>query len=182
MAKADRGSSEPNTTAAAKSGDASPFDQSRVQTERRAATERLLSRLRAIDRSHRAPSARSYAHHYVREQEPLILQLLDAGVGPGEILADLVMTFPSIPREDLRHAIWKLRDRRRKRSPVSTPSLGRVRSTGKEAVATNKRSPDREAHARHPGDQRPDESDEDYRLRKALEGSGATKRDFIGES
>jgi hypothetical protein len=32
-------------------------------------------------------------------------------------------------------------------------------------------------------DQRADESDEDYRLRKALEGSGAVlKRDFIGES
>ena len=168
-------------TPSTKRGDVSPLDQSKIQTERRAATDRLLSRLQSIDRSHKAPSARAYAHLYVREQEALILQLLDAGVAAGEILADLVMTFPSIPREDLRHAIWQLRDRHRKQRPIGAASARRVPTVVNLPVTIDHGPLGHHQVAGASQDQRPDESDEDYRLRKALEGPGAIKRDFIGE-
>jgi hypothetical protein len=61
-----------------------------------------------------ARTPRAYAYRYVREQESLILGLLNAGVGTDEILAHLALTFPSIPTADFRHAIAHLRDRRRK--------------------------------------------------------------------
>ena len=171
MAKADSSRVLPNT---------SPFDQSKVQTERQAATERLLSRLNALDRTQRAPSARAYAYSYIREQESLILQLLDAGVAPSEILADLVITFPSIPRRDLHYAIGKLRERRRRKSSIkSTPA--QARGVGEPSVFTKQAPLERQDVVAGRGDQRPDESDEDYRLRRALEGPGAIKRDFIGE-
>ena len=122
------------------------LDHSKIQAERRVATERLLARLKAIDATQDAQTPRAYASRYIREQEPVILRLLDVGVGTDEILSDLAMSFPSIPKTDLRHAI------------APQP-----------------------AHTRRPvSNRRPDESDEDYRLRKALEGSD-DRRQFIGE-
>jgi len=61
---------------------------------------------------HRRRRARAYASGYVRKREPLNLQLLEAGVGIEEILANLDLSFPSISRAALRHAIGQLQDRR----------------------------------------------------------------------
>ncbi len=44
-----------------------------MQTERRAATDRLLARLKALDTTEGAQTPRAYAQRYVREQESLIL-------------------------------------------------------------------------------------------------------------
>lgn len=152
------------------------LDQSRMQTERRAATHRLLARLKSLGAPQGAETPRAHAHRYVREQESLILGLLNAGVGTDEILTDLALTFPSIPTADFRHAIAQLRDRRRKfigasattaaGPPASTQASG---SSGEPAVSPAAT------------DQRPEESDEDYQLRKVLEGSADQHRQFIGE-
>ncbi len=91
------------------------LDPSRRQSAHRAATSRLRARLKALERSQETQTPRAYARRYVREQESLIFGLLNAGVGTEEILADLVLTFPSIPAADFRHALAQLRDRRRKR-------------------------------------------------------------------
>ena len=158
-----------------------PLDHSKIQAERRVATERLLARLKAIDATQDAQTPRAYASRYIREQEPVILRLLDVGVGTDEILSDLAMSFPSIPKIDLRHAIAQLRDRRRKQAGTSTTASGRAHGLTPPLTpsdATPARPP---ANTGRPvGDRRPDESDEDYRLRKVLEGSD-DRRQFIGE-
>jgi hypothetical protein len=157
------------------------LDQSRMQTERRAATHRLLARLKSLGAAQGAETPRAHAHRYVREQESLILGLLNAGVGTEEILTDLALTFPSIPTADFRHAIAQLRDRRRKYMGTSTTV-----AAGPPASTPASGSPDEPAASaadRAPAatDQRPEESDEDYQLRRALEGSTDQHRQFIGE-
>ena len=79
-----------------------------MHAERQVATLRLLARLKAIDSTLDVQTARAYASRYIREQEPLILRLLDAGVGVEEVLADLAISFPSISKSDLRYAIAQL--------------------------------------------------------------------------
>ena len=103
-----------------------PLDHSKIQAERRVATERLLARLKAIDATQDAQTPRAYASRYIREQEPAILRLLDAGVGTDELLSDLAMSFPSIPKIDLRHAVAQLRDRRRKQTGTTTTTPGQA--------------------------------------------------------
>ena len=139
-------------------------------------------RLKAIDSAQEAQTSRAYASRYIREQEPLILRLLDAGVGIEEILADLAISFPSIPKSDLRYAIAQLRDRRRKQIGASA-----TRSAGAHQL-TQRRAPREAAESSPPtdplatqSDQRPDESDEDYRLRQSLEGTDGLRQQFIGE-
>ena len=155
------------------------LDPSRLQTERRAATDRLLARLKALDGRHIAQTPRAYAQRYVRQQEALILGLLNAGVGTEEILTDLALAFSSIPTAEFRHAIAQLRDRQRKQigaspaTPPARPALAPTPRTSSESGPTASPSPAR--------DRRPDESDEDYRLRKALEGPPDQSRQFIGE-
>ena len=158
-----------------------PLDHSTIQAERRVATERLLARLKAIDATQDAQTPRAYASRYIREQEPVILRLLNAGIGVDEILADLAMSFPSIPKADLRHAIAQLRDRRRKQTGTSTTTSGQAHRQTQPLAPNNATAAPRPANTGRPvSDRRPDESDEDYRLRKALEGSD-DRRQFIGE-
>jgi len=159
-----------------------PFDRSRVWAEREVATLRLLARLKAIDSTKEAQSSRVYASRYIREQEPLILRLLDAGVGIEEIIADLAISFPSIPKADLRYAIAQLRDRRRKQIGASaTRSEGAHRLTQRPAPREAEECrPPRDPLATQ-SDQRPDESDEDYRLRRSLDGTDGVRQQFIGE-
>jgi hypothetical protein len=87
------------------------FDRSRVHAERQVATPRLLARLKAIDSTLDVQTARAYASRYIREQEPLILRLLDAGVGVEEVLADLAISFPCA-RSPLNYARRSFRRRR----------------------------------------------------------------------
>jgi hypothetical protein len=159
-----------------------PFDPSTMQAERRVATDRLLARLKVIEVKQDAQTLRAYACRYVREQEPVILRLLDAGVGTEEILADLAISFQSIPKADLRYAIAQLRDRRRKQLASTPTGFARGAAPIRQGETGDIARPLREASSVPPaGDRRPDESDEDYRLRKALEGPDGERRRFIGE-
>jgi len=92
---------------------ATRLDRWKLEAERKAATERLLARLKAVDATQEAETSRTYAASYIREKAPRILRLLDAGVATDEILADLSISFPSLPKADLRYAIALLRERRR---------------------------------------------------------------------
>jgi hypothetical protein len=164
-------------------GAASPLlDQSRLQSERRAATDRLLARLKALDRTHAAQTPRAHAQRYVRQQEALILGLLNAGVGTEEILTDLALAFSSIPTAEFRHAIAQLRDRQRKQISASArlPGAPRAASTSPADSSGEARPRSADSTLANP-DRRPDESEEDYRLRKALEGPTDQSRHFIGE-
>ena len=87
------------------------LDPPRRQSEHRAATGRLLARLKALERSQETQTPRAYARRYVREQESLVLGLLNAGVRTEEILTDLALAFLSIPTADFRHVLAQLRDR-----------------------------------------------------------------------
>lgn len=158
------------------------FDPSTIHAERKIATDRLLARLKVIEVKQDAQTLRAYASRYVREQEPVILRLLHAGVGTEEILADLAISFQSIPKADLRYAIAQLRDRRRKQ--LGSTATGSARGhapirilesdgAGRLLPATNGAPP--------ASDRRSDESDEDYRLRKSLEGTDDQRQQFIGE-
>ena len=158
------------------------FDRSRVHAERQVATLRLLARLKAIDSTLDVQTARAYASRYIREQEPLIRRLLDAGVGVEEVLADLAISFPSIPKSDLRYAIAQLRDRRRKQTGTAAAARAKALATEPQSV----RGESAQARASvnpvaEPLPQRPDESDEDYRLRQSLEGPADMRAQFIGE-
>ncbi len=141
---------------------------SRRQSEHRAATGRLLARLKALERPQETQTPRAYARRYVREQESLILGLLNVGVGIEEILADLARTFPSIPTADIRHALAQLRDRRRKHLAARTSAgEGASASTavpgslaGETGVPSSPRAPSG-------ADRPPQEPDEEERLRRA---------------
>lgn len=157
------------------------LDQSTMQTERRATTDRLLARLKALDGSSGTLTARAYAGRYVREQESLLLRLLGSGVGIDEILTDLAVSFPSIPASDWRRAIAQLRDRRRKYLAASAtlPEVAPARTMPSDAQDTPDPEPATPANT---ADRRPDETEEDYRLRKALEAPSDLRPRFIGES
>ena len=156
------------------------MDQSKMQSERRAATDRLLARLKALDRK-AVQTPRAYAQRYVREQESLILGLLNAGVGTGEILTELALAFPSIPGADFRHAIAQLRDRRRKQigATAAAPTVHSVSMSVSEAPS--RALPQTTDSVPLAPDRQPDESEQDYGLRKELEGAPDQSRSFIGE-
>lgn len=163
-------------------GASSPLlDLSRLQTERRAATDRLLARLKALDGTRAAQTPRAYAQRYVRQQEALILGLLNAGVGTEEILTDLALAFSSIRTAEFRHAIAQLRDRQRKQIGASPATTSARTGSAPPPRTSSEAPPGSTASAPSAPDRRPDESDEDYRLRKALEGPPNQSRQFIGE-
>ncbi|MGB6450330.1 MAG: hypothetical protein WBE92_06230 [Steroidobacteraceae bacterium] len=157
------------------------LDQSRMQAQRRAATDRLLARLKALDGTHAAQTPRAYAQRYVRQQEALILGLLNAWVGTEEILTDLAPALSSIPTAEFRHAIAQLRDRQRKQIGAS-PATAPARPAAAQPPGASDQAPSGPtASTPSAPDRRADESDEDYRLRKALEGPPDQSRQFIGE-
>ena len=100
-----------NAHSPAQAASAPPFDRSRTQPARRAATMRLLARLKAIDSTQEAPSARACQRLCpgTRAADP---RLDEAGVGTEEIVVDLALSLPSIWRAALRHAIGEPRDAR----------------------------------------------------------------------
>ena len=112
MSEANPHGNAGNADRPAQAASAWPFDRSRTQPARRAATRRLLAGLKAIDSTQETPSARAHASGYVREREPLIPRLNEAGFGMEEIQADLALSFPSISRAAQRHAVGQPRDNR----------------------------------------------------------------------
>uniref|UniRef100_E6QX49 Uncharacterized protein n=1 Tax=mine drainage metagenome TaxID=410659 RepID=E6QX49_9ZZZZ len=156
---------------------------------------KLLEKKRA---ARTAASPREFALRSVRGLEPILQQLFDEGVGTLEVLAFLTSSLPTIPIADMKYALESLRGRRR-----------RLRVTPSKSVATKTNAeltPDKPAELANPkqrarkpatsriahtptdlpswadgSDQRPDESDEDYRLRKEIEGPPEARHKFIGE-
>ncbi|SCC93136.1 hypothetical protein THIX_30364 [Thiomonas sp. X19] len=164
--------------------DAPPFDAAAADAQRQTASERLLARLQARQAAQRAVSPREYAQRYVREQESLITELLGSGASFDEVLAELSLTFAAIPKADLRHALGQLRERQRQRlrsrevpKPAPQSATPVSVTTAAQRVST---LPDLPAWA-DGSDQRADESDADYRLRKQFEGPPEARRAFIGE-
>lgn len=158
------------------------LNPSRRQSEHRAATGRLLARLKALERSQETQTPRVYAHRYVREQESLILGLLNAGVRTEEILTDLALTFPSISTADFRHALAQLRDRRRKHLAArASAGEGASASTAAPGSLAGETGAPPGPRAPSGADRPPQEPDEEERLRCALEGPPDQPRQFIGE-
>uniref|UniRef100_E6PP71 Uncharacterized protein n=1 Tax=mine drainage metagenome TaxID=410659 RepID=E6PP71_9ZZZZ len=167
--------------------DAPPFDAAAADAQRQTASERLLARLQARQAAQRAVNPREYAQRYVREQESLITELLGSGASFDEVLAELSLTFAAIPKADLRHALGQLRERQRQRlrsreAPKPAPqSITSAAAKTSVSVAPHVSTlPDLPAWA-DGSDQRADESDADYRLRKQFEGPPEARRPFIGE-
>ncbi len=146
-----------------------------------------------------ASSTREFALRSVRGLEPILHQLFDEGVGTMEVLTFLTSSLPAIPIADMKYALDSLRGRRRRLRV--TPNKTAATKAGNEPVPSNPTEPvkpkqqtskpatSRDAHIptdlpswADGSDQRPDESDEDYRLRKEIEGPPEARHKFIGEN
>lgn len=156
---------------------------------------KLLEKKRAARTS---ASTREFALRSVRGLEPILQQLFDEGVGTMEVLTFLTSSLPAIPIADMKYALDSLRDRRRRLHV--TPSKSSAAKAGSKPVPSEPTEPvkpkpptSKPATNRitnipadlpswaDGSDQRPDESDEDYRLRKEIEGPPEARHKFIGE-
>lgn len=156
---------------------------------------KLLDKKRAARTS---ASTREFALRSVRGLEPILIQLFDEGVGTMEVLAFLTSSLPPIPPADLKYALDALRGRPRRLRVTpskaaakagSKPSPTQPAESKKPTSPTNRPATNRTANmiADLPSwadgsDKRPDESDDDYRLRKEVEGPPEARRKFIGEA
>ncbi|MHB1676258.1 MAG: hypothetical protein ACYCSS_01800 [Sulfuriferula sp.] len=152
---------------------------------------KLLEKKRAARTS---ASTREFALRSVRGLEPILHQLFDEGVGTMEVLTFLTSSLPAIPIADMKYALDSLCGRRRRlrvtpnKTGAAKAGIEPVPSKPAEPVKTSKQATGRNAQipADLPSwadgsDQRPDESDEDYRLRKEIEGPPEARQKFIGE-
>ncbi len=156
---------------------------------------KLLEKKRA---ARTASSTREFALRSVRGLEPILQQLFDEGVGTMEVLTFLTSSLPAIPIADMKYALDSLRGRRRRLRV--TPIKSGATKAGNEPAPSNPAEPvktkpliSKPATSRNAqipadlpswadgSDQRPDESDEDYRLRKEIEGPPEARHKFIGE-
>ena len=189
--------------------DESGFDPATAQALQAAAARKLQTLLRAKQEANKASSSREFAVRCVRGLEATIHQLFDVGASTHDVLSQLIDALPSIPIDDLRYAL-KTIGRRNKRFNVSSGPTVPSASTGPESVSQEKIQPQtasrapKDAKAKSPSgtaapaaksamtsadlpvwadgsDKRADESDEDYRFRKEIEGPPEARRKFIGE-
>ncbi len=185
------------------------FDPVTAADLQAAASVKLQTLLKAKQEANRASSTREFAVRCVRGLETTVHQLFDAGANAQEILLQLIEVLPSIPADDLRYAL-KATGRRNKRLRVSSGSPISLASPDAESVGQEKigvrpaPNPAKEAKTKSPSstttsapksaaasadlpawadgsDKRDDESDDDYRLRKEIEGPPEARNKFIGE-
>ncbi len=141
-----------------------------------------------------AESTRSFATRAVAAREAGIRNAIASGISARSLENALAEALPNIPRADLHFAMQKLLEKQPGRTternkPVpkhkTTPSAkesgnGRLATSrpgaANRVVATSDLPPWADG-----SDKRADESDEDYRLRKEIEGPPEAKRKFIGE-
>jgi len=157
---------------------------------------KLLEKKRAARTS---ASTREFAFRSVRGLEPILHQLFDEGVGTLEVLTFLTSSLPTIPIADMKYALETLRGRRRRlrTQPVKTGSTtdGSEPAPDKHAEPVKTKPPTSKSATNHNtqiptglpswadgSDQRPDETDDDYRLRKEIEGPPEARHKFIGEN
>lgn len=160
--------------------------------------------LAAVLAAKSAKSTRELAHARVRIHEPAITKMLSAGVSQASILECLVNAMPSIPKPDLRAALEAIRFRlirERKKSDVplaqgqvdhqplasktgSMPEKGTQARQDQQPEQTSETPPVKLTTPPQPvadgSDRMPDESEDDYQLRKSLEPK-PDRRKFIGE-
>ena len=160
-------------------------------------SEKLHEMLKAKQAAKNSASTRDFAVKTIRGLEPLIQQLLDADATINEILTQLVSTLPSIPAEDLRYALNILRSRKKLRMaasestpiPQSAAAAQAAKKPEKKTSLPTAKTP-ASSDASLPSDlpvwadgsdRMADESDDDYRLRKEIEGPPEARQKFIGE-
>lgn len=160
--------------------------------------------LAAVMAAKSAKTSRELAHARVRIHEPAITKMLSAGVSQASILECLVNAMPSIPKPDLRAALEAIRFRlirERKKSDVplaqgqadhqplasktgSMPEKGTQARQDQQPEQTSETPPVKLTTPPQPvadgSDRMPDESEDDYQLRKSLEPK-PDRRKFIGE-
>ena len=181
-----------------------PVTATKMQTT---ASTKLQALLRTKQDAASASSSKEFAVRCVRGLETTIHQLFDVGASPQEVLSQLIEALPSIPVEDLRYALKALRTRDRKLRVSIRPSTVAADTTAsakkhapQAATETHKETkPKHQADTAMPtesntiganldlpawadgSDKRADESDDDYRLRKEIEGPPEARQKFIGE-
>ena len=184
------------------------FDPATAPALQAVAAKKLQALLKAKQEANKAASNREFAVRCVRGLEATVHQLFDAGASSQDILTQLIEALPSIPTDDLRHAL-KTVVRRNKRFNVSFRAGDPAATIGMEIAGEEKTKPQIASnHAKESipesvpstapapqpattkadlpawadgSDKRADESDDDYRLRKEIEGPPEARRKFIGE-
>jgi hypothetical protein len=173
------------------------------------ASAKLLQMLKEKQKAKKASSTREFAVRCVRGLQATIHQLFEEGASINEVLSQLIESLPSIPPDDLRYALRAISAERKKRlrASSSTPAASidtgtvnivstqthslpkiqkianpesRLNATVPLRAGTANVSPDLPAWA-DGSDKRADESDDDYKLRKEIEGPPDARHKFIGE-
>ncbi len=182
------------------------FDPAAAEKLQATASAKLRQMLKAKRDAKKSASTREFAVRCVRGLEATIHQLFDEGANTQEVLSQLIVALPSIPADDLRYALRAIGNRKRLRisSPPSTTAADTAAAAKNNATktvpATRKEAefkpqPDSAAPTKsntvgiNPelptwadgSDKRADESDEDYRFRKEIEGPPEARHKFIGE-
>ena len=144
-----------------------------------------------------AESSRSFATRAVAAREAAIRDAIAAGISARNLENALAESLPNIPRADLHFAMQRLLEKLQNRTcerpkpvtnknkptastPAKEPAKGRKATTASDGARQLPTTSDLPAWA-DGSDKRPDETDEDYRLRKEIEDPPEAKRKFIGE-
>lgn len=180
----------------------SEFDPATAPALQAVAAKKLQALLKAKQEANKAASSREFAVRCLRGLEATVHQLFDAGASSQDILSQLIDALPDIPADELRYALKMLGGKnKRLRSisavhtePVTPSDSGANEKISLQPIAKKKPPAPADKMSPHPqkpigdlpawadgSDKRVDESDEDYRLRKEIEGPPEARHKFIGE-
>jgi hypothetical protein len=172
------------------------FDPAQTAELQVAASKKLLALLKAKQEANNASSSREFAVRCVRGLEATIHRLLDIGANTQEVLSQLIEALPSIPADDLRYALKAIGNRNKRlrvssRSSAPSADAGSTsKGVGRSHVPKETKPKSQPRAATLTGalpawadgtDKRADETDEDYRFRKEIEGPPEARNKFIGE-
>lgn len=178
-----------------KAGKTQDFDRDAALKGMERFDELLHRAARNARAAQEAESARSFATRAVAAREASIRNAIAAGISARSLENALSDALPDIPRADLHFAMQKLLEKLQGRTterPKPVPNKNKSTTPAKEPAKTRQTSSRPDAPHRMAvsadlppwadgSDKRADESDEDYRLRKEIEGPPEAKRKFIGE-
>jgi hypothetical protein len=182
------------------------FDPTDAEELQATASAKLLQMLKVKRSVKKSSSTREFAVRCVRGLEATIHQLFDAGANTQEVLSQLIEALPSIPADDLRYALRAIGGRTKRlrihaqTTPPANPGVSdQNRTQEAKSDAPKETKPKSQQRAEAPvtpiatsdipdlpawadgSDKRADESDDDYRLRKEIEGPPEARHKFIGE-
>lgn len=177
---------------------AAQFDPAAFQQDWKPAETALMRRLKAVEDVEAATSTKDAARARIFGDKEIIERLLAKGISQALITADYASALPHIPKADIHNAMESLRKQRSKTSqrvqppsqpikPVAAPVARAV--TGKPNSTTSAVSLQPYVHSvadmpawADGSDKLASESDEEYALRKSIEGDPKGRAKFIGES